>query len=490
MRKYVKRGIAILVSLAMVSILSVISVVAAACLLLVLGCVMFLKWARAGSGRFRGLAYAVAGVALIVGAWKYKLPHAGVVPPSCHDLGPAGGAGNSGIAPPGAADLTPVMAFRSRIEPQIVRLFRQIEDVKDATTLVAEARRIADYAPSDQASASLRDWAAKLEASLRSTNLLTQGDIETRASALRKNLDEWHGQLDKLASDADFRALERTFNDDVVRLSFDETHAALDDLQKAINEFALSQGLKAETQFAAHFEASSSTWVLEERERFVNAAVELIDIDASDVELARYENAPVPKVFFGTSNTPVAQLRSIPAPAGQAMELRLEYRLPAETEAICGATSGVGVVPFTAATLRWPRALDTLLRGHVRLQRAQMDSLPFTATIDRGRPIDRIGLPRYAFFQASAPVKLSEAYDEHGETQDAIEVVGGTVSPRSLAIEPIRFELAPGPLRNKWAFEYREYLFPLNLWLVGLYFLFSALVEEFSLAGTAGPKRE
>ena len=485
-RRSVRRIAAVFVATILALIPALFSMTAAVVVAALSALIFYLRWGRRHTGVLRASAYVVVGLVLAVIWWRVG-PHAGTRPASCQDLAPSVVAAvATRVPPPAETTGTPEGAFRSRIDDQIVRLFRQTEDARDATTLIAEARRIADHTRVDDASASLRDRADKLETVLRSDGLLTQADIERRAVDLRQNLNDWHGRLQKIGPDADFKTLERTFNDDVVRLSFDHVDAGLDNLRKATNQFVVTQGLKADTRFAAHFDGESSTWILEERMRFTSASVELLDIDASDIELAQYQDAPVPQIFLGESTDPITNLRSIPAPPGRPfVELRLESRVPANVVPICGARQMTTLLSFSAADLHWPRALDTLLRGHVKLESAGMVSVPFTVTLDRGLPIKEIGLPRYSLFAATAPVKIGEQpYEYRGRAEDSIEIANESISPQSLAIRPIRFELMPRPLRNPWVFSHRDLLFPLNLLLAGTYLVLAALAEEYAAKDT------
>jgi hypothetical protein len=214
----------------------------------------------------------------------------------------------------------------------------------------------------------------------------------------------------------------------------------------------------------------------------MKSSVELLDIDASDLELAQYEDAPVPQIFLGESTQAATNLGSIPVPLDREfVEIRIESRMPASVGLMCGIKQMTTLLSFTAADLRWPRALDTLLRGHVRLAKAGMSSVPFTLALDRGRPVAEVGLPRYSFFAATVGVKLAEQPVEfRGRTEDAIEFTGGPLSPRSLAIQPVRFEMMPWPLRNPWVFAHRDLLFPLNLLIAFTYLTVAALLDEYA----------
>ena len=224
---------------------------------------------------------------------------------------------------------------------------------------------------------------------------------------------------------------------------------------------------------------------MEERVRFTKSSVELLDLDASDLELARYQNAPVPEIFLGESTQAATNLGSIPMPTFEGrefVEIRIESRMPASVASMCGVKQMTTLVSFTAADLRWHRALDTLLRGHVRLAKAGMNSVPFTVVLDRGRPVAEVGLPRYSFFAATVGVKLGEQPVEYlGRAEDAVEFTGGSLSPRSLAIQPIRFEMMPRPLRNPWVFAHRDLLFPFNMLIALTYLGIAALVDEYAV---------
>ena len=164
----------------------------------------------------RASFYVVGGVALVLAWWRIGARPA-ARPSSCQDLAPkAVAALRTPVAPPTKTPDTAESSFRRRIDAEIVRLLRQVEDVKDSTTLITDARRIADYTRADESSGPLRDGAEKLETLLRTANLLAQSDIERQAIELKKS--GWLARTaSKLGPDADFKTLERTFGDDVVR---------------------------------------------------------------------------------------------------------------------------------------------------------------------------------------------------------------------------------------------------------------------------------
>ena len=156
-----------------------------------------------------------------------------------------------GEPPPAAVVTSSPAAFSRQIDTEIVRLLRQIDDVKDATTIITDARRVAQYTENEETSAALRTQSDALEMLLRSTNLLTQSDIETRASRLQSTLDAWHTKVEDLQPEADFTALRRDFNEAVVQDSFDQVSTGLVELRHAINQFVAQEGLAAEQRLVA-----------------------------------------------------------------------------------------------------------------------------------------------------------------------------------------------------------------------------------------------
>ncbi len=423
-------------------------------------------------------------VAFGLGAWfaRYGL-HRAQAPSSCADLTPR-------LirvfmpAPPATepAGSTPQAAFAGQINGEIVRLLRQIDDVKDATTLITDARRIAQYSESGASSASLRMHADALEELLRSTGLLAQSDIDLRASRLQKTLDDWHQTVGALQPDSDFTTLRRDFNEAVVQDSFDQVTAGLTELRNGINRFVAQEGLTTEQRVVAYFDEAASMWVLNESIWFTGRTIDLIELDAGDVvKLSQYEDAPEAEVLIGAGASALpAQPRSIPIPPNQGtVELRIVRRVPGLVAPTCGMRTFSTAVAFSRTDLRWLQGTDTLVRGRARLPKAGLDNVPFTMTIDRTRPITVIALPQYSLFAASVPTESKGSIRYDDRFAESVAVKGDPVTPQSLSIRPIRFELLPRAFRYRWVNSARDLLFPLNALLASAYLLGVALLSEY-----------
>jgi hypothetical protein len=145
----------------------------------------------------------------------------------------------------------------------------------------------------------------------------------------------------------------------------------------------------------------------------------------------------------------------------------------------CGRKSFSTLLPFWRTDLRWPQLTDTLVRGRVKLAKPGLDNVPFTMTIDRRRPLNNLGVPRYSLFASSVPITSlgSIRYDEVG--LDTVGLSEENVSAQSLSIRPIRFELLPKMFRYRWISENRNLIFPLNPLLGAAYLLATALLGEY-----------
>jgi hypothetical protein len=423
-------------------------------------------------------------VALGLGAWfaRYGLQRA-QAPLSCADLTPRLiRAFMPAVPAPEPAVTTPQAAFARQINGEIVRLLRQIDDIKDATTLITDARRIAQYSESEASSASLRMHADALEGLLRSTGLLAQSDIEVRASRLQKTLDDWHQTVTALQPDSDFTTLRRDFNDAVVQDSFDQVTAGLIELRNGINRFVAQEGLTTEQRVVAYFDEAASMWVLNESIWFTGRTIDLIELDAGDVvKLSEYEGAPNAEVLIGAGAGALpAQPKSIPIPPNQgAVELRIVRRVPGFVAPACGVKTFSTAVPLSRTDLRWFQGTDTLVRGRVRLPKAGLDNVPFTMTIDKTRPVTDVALPQYSMFAASAPTESKGPIRYENRFAESVAVNGDAVTPQSLSIRPLRFELLPRIFRNRWVAVAKDLLFPLNALLASAYLFVVALLSEY-----------
>ena len=461
---------------------SLISLSIAVLAFIVVIAVRLTKRRRNRSGWLKPVLYGL--IIFAIGAWYARYGLTAAPPPSsCADLTPRViSAFMSAEAPPTPVVTSSPAAFSKQIDGEIVRLLRQIDDVKDATTIVTDARRIAQYTDNQGTSASLRTQADTLEALLRSTNLLTQSDIEARAARLKATLDEWHSKLAGLQAEADFTALRRTFNDAVVQDSFDQISAGIVELRNAINQFVSQEGLAAEQRLVAYFDETASMWVLNESIWFTGKAVELIELDASDVAiLSRYEQVPAAQVLIGTGAgaTPV-QPKAIPIPPNQGtVELRMVWRVPGLSLATCGRKRFSTLLPFWRTDLQWPQFTDTLVRGRARLPKPGLDNVPFTVTIDRRQPVNDIALPQYSLFASSVPIasKGPIRYDER--VLESLAISEDRASPQSLSIRPVRFELLPRMFRYQWIYDNKSLFFPLNALLGAAYLLVGALFSEY-----------
>src|SRR5262249_19323424 len=213
MKRFILAAVKYAAALAFAFAGSLISLSIAVLAFIVVIAVRLTKRRRNRPGWLKTVLYGL--IIFAIGAWYARYGLTAAPPPSsCADLTPRViSAFMSAEAPPTPVVTSSPAAFSKQIDGEIVRLLRQIDDVKDATTIVTDARRIAQYTDNQRASASLRTQADTLEALLRSTSLLTQSDIEARAARLKATLDEWHSKVAGLQADADFTALRRTFND-------------------------------------------------------------------------------------------------------------------------------------------------------------------------------------------------------------------------------------------------------------------------------------
>jgi hypothetical protein len=469
-------------ALAFASASSLISLSLATLALIVAIAILFTKRRQSGRSWLKPLVYVLLVAA--IGAWyaRYGLTRA-PAPASCADLTPRVIRAFMPAEPPPAAVVTSSpAAFSRQIDGEIVRLLRQIDDVKDATTIITDARRIAQYTENEETSAALRTQSDALEMLLRSTNLLTQSDIETRAARLQSTLDAWHSKVADLQPEADFTALRRDFNEAVVQDSFDQVSTGLVELRHAINQFVAREGLAAEQRLVAYFDEAASMWVLNESIWFTTKAVELIELDASDVTiLSKYEDAPPEQIMIGTGTVSLpVQPKSIPIPPNQGtVELRTVWRVPGTLAQTCGRKSFSTLLPFWRTDLSWPQLTDTLVRGRVKLAKPGLDNVPFTMTIDRRRPLNDIGVPQYSLFASSAPnaSKGSIRYDER--VLESVGLSEENVSAQSLSIRPVRFELLPRLFRYQWIHENRNLIFPLSPLLGAAYLLVTALLSEY-----------